>query len=242
MFKFAIISVAAAALSGPALAGPILNLQITVDGSKSTTLQEGQLTPFNDYSYAGSVGDGYPVTSWIVGWDIASDFASRSFVTNGFTIANLGSATKRFNILLDIPNAPPSGAGTQSWQFFGNLGGTLTSNSASSSTLSSIGTNPLWQGLRGGTSPGTNSQLMSYFTFSSPGSVSSLIPEATVTPYTVAGPLGASLGYQFQFDLSARSTVSFSGIWGANLVVPAPSALALCGISGLIIKRRRRLN
>ena len=105
MFKFTIISVAAAALTGSALAGPILNLQINVDGSKYTTLQEGQMTPFYDYSYTGSVGDGYPVTSWIVGWDLVSKSDSSSFVTNGFTIANLGSATKRFNILLDIPNA-----------------------------------------------------------------------------------------------------------------------------------------
>jgi hypothetical protein len=237
MFKFTIISVAVAALSGSALAGPILNLQITVDGSKSTTLQEGQLTPLNDYSYAGSVGDGYPVTSWIVGWDLASKSDSSSFVTNGFTIANLGSATKRFNIVLDVPNAL---ATTGQWKFSGNLGGTLTSNSSSASTISSIGANPIWQGLRDGVSPGVNSQLLSSFTFSSPGSVSTLIPLSTITPYNALSTAGSSLGYQFQFDLSAKSTVSFGGVWAAT--VPAPGALALLGFTGVIMKRRRRFN
>ena len=50
MFKFTIISVAAAALSGSALAGPILNIKFNVDGKKSTAIQEGDLTNFNDYS------------------------------------------------------------------------------------------------------------------------------------------------------------------------------------------------
>ena len=236
MFKFTIISVAAAALSGSALAGPILNLQIIVDGSKSTTLQEGQLTPFNDYSYTGSVGDGYPITSWIVGWDLVSKSDSSSFVTNGFTIANLGSATKRFNITLDIPNSISSSG---SWEFSGNLGGTLTSNSSSGASISSVDTNPMWNGLCGGTSPGANSQLMSYFTFSTPGSMTSVIPLVSITPYSAFESAGSSLGYQFQFDLTARSTVSFGGIWAT---VPAPGALALLGFTGVIIKRRRRCN
>lgn len=240
MFKFAIISAAATALSVSALAGPILNIQITVDGNLSTTIQEGQLTVFNDYSYIGSSGDGFPGTSWVVGWDIVSDLADRSFVTNGLTIANLGSATKRFNILLDIPGTLPVASGTPTWQYFGNLGGTLTSNSSAASTLSSIGTNPLWQGLRGGTSPGTNSQLMQHSTFTSPGSMSSLIPSVSITAYSVVGGTGTNLGYEFQFDLSAQSFVSFSGNWGAY--VPTPGAWTLCAISGIIIKRRRRLN
>lgn len=240
MFNYAIISVAAAALSGSALAGPVLNIQITVDGRQSATTQAGLSSAFNDFSYTGSVGDGFPVTSWIVGWDLVSNAADRSFVTNGLTIANLGSATKRYNIVLEISNALPTVSGTPTWQYFGNLGGTLTSNSTSASTLSSLATNPLWQGLRGGTSPGTYSQLMTSFSMSSPGSMTSLVPTSNITPYSVVGGTGTSLGYQFQFDLSAQSTVSFGGIWGAN--VPAPSALAIAGISGIIIKRRRRLN
>ena len=241
MFKFTIISVAAAALSSSALAGPILNIKFNVDGKKSTAIQEGDLTNFNDYSYTGSIGDGFPNATWVVGWDIASDFAARSFVTNGFTVANLGDTTKHFNILLDIPNTlPPGGGATPSWEFFGNLGGTLTSNSSEASTLSSVGTNPLWQGLRGGTSPGPNSQLMSSFTFSSPGSEASLIPTVTIVNYTVAGGLGSSLGYQFDFNLSANSTVSFTGIWGGNLIVPTPGVSALVGLAGIMVSRKRR--
>ena len=100
----------------------------------------------------------------------------------------------------------------------------------------------LWQGLRGGTSPGPNSELLRNFTFSSPGGTSTTIPQVNITPYTVAGGLGSSLGYQFQFDLTGGSTVSFGGIWGAN-VVPAPSALALAGLSGvnLLVRRRRKI-
>ena len=92
MFNYAIISVAAAALSGSALAGPVLNIQISVDGRQSSTTQAGLGSAFNDYSYTGSVGDGFPVTSWIVGWDLVSNAAERSFVTNGLTIANLGKS------------------------------------------------------------------------------------------------------------------------------------------------------
>jgi len=239
MFQFTMISIAAAAITGSALAGPILSIKFDVDGNKSSMLQEGTLTPFNDYSYAGSVGDGFPNATWVVGWDLASNFSSTSFVTNGFTIGNLSPTTKRFNITLDIPNTlPSSGGGTPSWEFFGNLGGTLTSNTGAASTLSS-GPNPLWQGLRGGTSPGANSELLRGFTFTTPGATTAIIPSVQITKYTVVGGLGTSLGYQFQFDLSGGSTASFTGIWGGNLV-PAPSALALVGLSGVNLLRRRR--
>ena len=239
MFQFTMISIAAAAITGSALAGPILSIKFDVDGNKSTMLQEGTLTPINDYSYKGSVGDGFDA-SWVVGWNLASNFSSTSFVTNGFTIGNLSPTTKRFNITLDIPNTlPSSGGGTPSWEFFGNLGGTLTSNTGAPSTLSSYGTNPLWQGLRGGTSPGVNSELLRNLDFSTPGATTAPIPLAQITKYTVVGGVGTSLGYQFQFDLSGGSTASFTGIWGGNLV-PAPSALALVGLSGVNLLRRRR--
>ena len=239
MFQFTMISIAAVAITGSALAGPILSIKFDVDGNKSTMLQEGTLTPHNDYSYKGSVGDGFNA-SWVVGWDLVSNFSSTSFVTNGFTIGNLRPTTKRFNITLDIPNTLPSGGGgTPSWEFFGNLGGTLTSNTGVTSTLSSYGTNPLWQGLRGGTSPGVNSELLRNFTFPTPGATSTPIPLAQITKYTVVGGVGTSLGYQFQFDLSGGSTASFAGNWNAALV-PAPSALALVGLSGVNLLRRRR--
>ena len=242
MRKFTFILGVATAISSSVFAGPILNIKFDVDGKKTFVGQEGELTPFNDFSYVGSIGDGYPSATWVVGWNLASNFAATSFVTNGFTIANLTASTKRFNITLEIPNPLPSGGGTPSWEFFGNLGGTLASNTGASSTLSSYGTNPLWQGLRGGTSPGSNSELLRNFTFSSPGGTSSTIPQVNITPYTVAGGLGSSLGYQFQFDLSGGSTASFGGVWGGNLV-PAPSALALVGLSGvnLLIRRRRKI-
>ena len=240
MFQFTMISIAAAAITGSALAGPILSIKCEVDGKKMFVTQEGDLVPgHNDYSYNGSIGDGFNA-SWVVGWDLVSNFSSTSFVTNGFTIGNLSPTTKQFNITLDIPNTLPSGGGgTPSWEFFGNLGGTLTSNTGVTSTLSSYGTNPLWQGLRGGTSPGVNSELLRNFTFPTPGATSTPIPLVQITPYTVVGGLGTSLGYQFQFDLSGGSTASFTGIWGGNLV-PAPSALALVGLSGVNLLRRRR--
>ena len=239
MFQFTMISIAAAAITGSALAGPILSIKCEVDGKKMFVTQEGDLVPgHNDYSYNGSIGDGFNA-SWVVGWDLVSNFSSTSFVTNGFTIGNLSPTTKQFNITLDIPNTLPSGGGgTPSWEFFGNLGGTLTSNTGAASTLSS-GTNPLWQGLRGGTSPGVNSELLRNFTFTTAGATSTPIPSVQITPYTVVGGLGTSLGYQFQFDLSGGSTASFTGIWGGNLV-PAPSALALVGLSGVNLLRRRR--
>ena len=239
MFQFTMISIAAAAITGSAFAGPILNIKFDVDGKKTSVAQEVELTPFNDFSYVGSIGDGYPTSTWVVGWNLASNFSATSFVTNGLTIANQTASTKRFNITLEIPNPLPSGGGTASWEFFGNLGGTLVSRTDASSTLSSYGTNPLWQGLRGGTSPGSNSELLRNFTFTTPGATSTPIPLVQITPYTVVGGLGTSLGYQFQFDLSGGSTASFSGIWGGNLV-PAPSALALVGLSGVNLLRRRR--
>lgn len=240
MFQFTMISIAAAAITGSALAGPILSIKFDVDGNKSSILQEGTLTPFNDYSYAGSVGDGFPNATWVVGWDLVSKSSSTSFVTNGFTIGNLSPTTKRFNITLEIPNTLPSGGGgIPSWEFFGNLGGTLTSNTGAASILSSYGLNPLWQGLRGGTSPGVNSELLRGFIFSTPGATTAPIPMAQITKYTVVGGVGTSLGYQFQFELSGGSTASFAGNWSAALV-PAPSALALVGLSGVNLLRRRR--
>lgn len=236
MFKFTIISAAAATLSATTLAAPLLTLKFNVDGKKSTISQVGDETGFGDFSYMGSVGDGYPVTSWVVGWDLASNSSSRSFVTNGFTIANLGNTTRRFNITLDVVDTAPAG---NLWTFSGNLGGALTSNTSSAAILSSYGSNPLWQGLRGGTSPGANSELLRDFTLTSPGATTWSLPNTSITPYNVAGPLGPSMGYQFQFDLTGGSSVAFTGNWVAT-VVPAPGVFALCGLAGIGLQRKRR--
>ncbi|MCE9619536.1 MAG: hypothetical protein K8R92_06475 [Planctomycetes bacterium] len=238
MFKFAMMSLAAAALSGTALAVPVLKINFDVDGSQSLVTQNGTATGFGDYSYVGAFSDKFPGTTWAVGWDIASESAASAFVTNGFTITNFSSSTKRFNISLEVLDTDPGGV---NWSFYGNIGGILTSDSGASSTISSYGSNPLWQGLRGGTSPGTNSELMKFFSFSSPGSTSSIIPGVVITPYPVAGPLGPSLGYQFQFDMTGKSTVAFTGIWGADSIpIPTPGSFALVGIAGIGLRKRRR--
>ena len=108
MRKFTFILGVATAISSSVFAGPILNIKFDVDGKKTFVGQEGELTPFNDFSYVGSIGDGYPSATWVVGWNLASNFAATSFVTNGFTIANLTANTKRFNITLEIPNPLPT--------------------------------------------------------------------------------------------------------------------------------------
>ncbi len=236
MSKFIITFVASAAFSGSAVAGSTMNLTVNVDGNQTTTQQMGQLTAFGDYSYTGAVTDAYPVTAWAVGWNLVSDSNANSFVTNGFTIANLSSMTKRFNITLEIAGMIPT-AGAR--VFTGSLGGTLTSSSSASSNIASVGSLPLWKGLLNGSSPGTNSELLSSYALTVPGSTTGVLPSTIITPYSAPASANSSLGYQFEFDLSSNAMVSFSGVWSA---VPSPSALTLIGCAGVTISRRRRSN
>jgi hypothetical protein len=51
MRKFTFILGVATAISSSVFAGPILNIKFDVDGKRTSVGQEGELTPFNDFSY-----------------------------------------------------------------------------------------------------------------------------------------------------------------------------------------------
>ena len=240
MTKFAILASASTAIAATtsSFAGPLLTITGSVGGyaviSASST---GSATATaNRFSYIGGLVSKYPGPDWAISWDLVGDDTTApsntnktAFVTNGFRVQNLTGMAKTFDITLTM--AAPRPGDPYGLQCYAMLGGTLTSDAASSTaTLTSTGA--LWTGMINGTAR----------------AASALMPSANVSTLltTSFGPVTSSpkenvtsaltdIGYRMQFTLGARSTAVFTGYWE----VPTPGAFALMAVAGVVGRRRR---
>jgi MYXO-CTERM domain-containing protein len=244
--KFSIILAAATtALSTSALAGPLLTITGTVNGFAPITVSSNGVATATTgrYSYVGGTVNTYPNPAWAISWNLLGDdsavFSNSTFITNGFRVQNLTSSSQDFDIVVKLANPGPSGL---QLSCNASLGGTITSDSASTSASITSGVaTPMWVGQingidRAGTALLTNQSFSAAAAFTN-----SFGPSSGGWTGTVAGAL-ADIGYRLRFTLGGNATAQFSGAWTGN-VVPSPSAFALLAAVGAFgIRRRREAN
>jgi MYXO-CTERM domain-containing protein len=225
---------AAMSVSSVGLAdGPAVTL--SVNGNVSS-LSGTATAASNVYNYTGSLTDGGGM--WTTGFDFnASNMADMqtSFVSGNFVVINTGSMAQDFEIVLTLPVVV---TGSKMTMYGGSVAGSVIGD-ADGGFFGTTGSNPVWSASTDGmviadllTAPiniSTNpfqSALVGSASFGEP------IPSAP-------GPnLTDSLEITLRFTLGAGDSAAFTSIFVAQ--VPAPGAVALLGLAGLVGSRRRR--
>lgn len=212
--------------------GPSITLDVTANANNQSQNLSGSSTATpNVFNYQGNLLDGGG--NWLLSWNFnASNTGPQVFTAGNYVIQNLSSEAITFEITVSLPTAL---AGTP-WLYGGSVSGGLTTQGAGE--ISSLGS-ALWTASSGANVIGT--------LFDDPFSVarteagsSSLGFESFGDPIpSLPGPdLGSDLSITLKFVLSGNSSASFTSVFVA--LVPAPGAVALLGLGGLLGASRRR--
>ncbi len=234
-----------AAVAAPAIAGaPPMSLNITA-GSSSVN---ESLVPSSVSSGVGIYGGSFSSAG---SWNVNCNFNAFSEITSvgstvtgaqawhqgTISISNLSQSEVTYVVSLSLPTnvtQPMTGA------FQAQVSGSLIANPGGG-RLRTVAPQALWTATTGSTVVGT--------LFQDPFEVARTSAGATTigtrsfgsgTPVTTA-VFGDAVTMTLVFTLTAGDTASFStSLSGVGAVVPAPSALALVGLAGLGMRRRRR--
>ena len=237
LFSRAIVGVGVAAtlaLSMSASAdGPAVTLNINGSGS---TLNGTSTAAANIYNYSGSLSDAGGL--WSFGWDFnASNMADfqTSFVSGNFVLINTGDTARDFSISLTLPVLV---SGAKNTLYGGSVAGSIIGD-ADGGSFSTIGSAPVWAATTNGVSIANLlvapvSVTANPFQAASVGSASFGEP----IPSSWGPNLSTNLAITFTFRLGAGDSAAFTSVLVAQ--VPAPGAVALLGVAGLLARRRRR--
>jgi hypothetical protein len=238
-------TIAAAATAGSAVASiPAVSVRIEQVGSGFTTINPTANPVEGGYTYSGAV------SLW--GFQSTFDLSTNSKAATGnnafggfFTLKNTTAAVQQFIIDMTITNDPTTGNALAG----GSVAGVLLGGPNGGSLRSVASGMPVWSAHINYT-PTTSSQVASLMlgTGGNPFSVTAGANQSgsiareffgnnPQIPSLPIGPLGTSRTIRMHFLLSGGSEVSLS----TNFVVqiPAPGAIALLGLSGLVGRRRR---
>jgi hypothetical protein len=244
----ALLPVLAAAFSlgsNAAHANPIVNFYIDVQGATGGPVSFSQMGAatadpeiFNLTESASIYPSGIIETDWeISDWDFNVDDdpggSSPASLAAIFTVKNKSASNLQFTITIDM-DVQPSNA-----TFYGYSGGfTLTTDSSATGTVST--TNAFHPGAAIWTYLVDGSPVATAFPSVSSFSVFSGPKTGAPPTQSAGGFLGGNPGkiaIQMDFDLTPGEILLLNG----NFVfIPAPGALALLGLAGLIGRRRRR--
>ena len=232
-------SIAAAATAGSASASiPAVSVRIEQVGAGFVTMDPTGSPVDGGATYSGSISL----------WGFQSSFDLSSNVKPGtgndafggfFTLKNTTATVQQFIIDMTVTNDPSTGNALAG----GSVGGVLLGG-PSGGSLQGVGNGAVWQAIiNRPTGSTTIASLMigNPFTVTTGANQSGSIAREFFgndpTPSLPIGPLGTSRTIRMQFLLGAGSEVSLS----TNFVVqvPAPGAIALLGMSGLVARRRR---
>jgi hypothetical protein len=218
--------------------------------------QTGNFVGGQNYNFVGQLTDpnNFFSPDWAIEWNFNGDpnaGSSTSSIGNNWTIRNQSDTetlTFTITVMLDLTN-PSTGPITA---YGGGVGFTL--NTSGPGALSAPGSDPsraLWTPLINGNefenlwTPGLDTAALfeAPFLTSTTGSGSISIPSRNFNQpgVTYWGPAATtSIGVMFDVVLTPDDYITATGTFGIQGTVPAPGALALLGLSGLVGRSRRR--
>jgi MYXO-CTERM domain-containing protein len=231
-------SVAAVACSASAFAdAPPMQLLVN-SGSfgKSFVLNPNSVSGGGVGTYSGSVNGG--TNTWNLNYNFSAASGADAATQSGtFSISNLSGVEKTYSIRLTLPT---TSSATLTGLFNGSLAATLITSGPG--YFRSVEATPVWVGSTDAVNVGSLFSSPINIVRNSSGATSmgsqSFGGSAPSAPATV---FGSNVAVNLNFVLSANATVSFSSaLGGVSVPIPAPGAMALLGIAGLGLTRRRR--
>jgi hypothetical protein len=233
-------TIAAAATAGSAVASiPAVSVRIEQVGSGNVTMNPTANPVEGGYTYSGNI------SLW--GFQSSFDLSTNSKAATGnnafggfFTLKNTTATVQQFIIDMTITNDPFTGNALAG----GSVAGVLLGG-PDGGVLQGVGNAPVWQAIINRDSGSTAiASLMNGNPFSvstganQSGSIArEFFGNNPQIPSQPIGPLGSSRTIRLQFTLNGGSQVSLSTAFVVQ--VPAPGAIALLGLSGLVGRRRR---
>jgi len=244
-------------IASSALAAPIVNIGISVAGGSGgpqalPTINQAtnpSATP-GIFEANGAQNDPSAFNEWAMNWAVTADDDPSPFGQIGtrlganFTIMNnrtdgalAGDNHLQFTILVNMNLMPGFAANVM---YAANGGPTITvpANQSFEGQLTTVGNSPMTNFLL------NNASQASLFTAgtvlaasSNPGGGSSTNSLSGSVPLSPFSPGPGSMSILMTFDLTPGDRVTFNYNYA---VIPAPGALALLGLAGVVGSRRRR--
>lgn len=195
--------------------------------------------------------DGYSFTGgefgsgWGINWEMLASTATAQSLLANFTVMNLSSETQTFTLFITDSVAEIYGDGSL---VGGSVAGTYTDLNANGVSISSVDGGAIYTAFVDATEidpfDGTvvgsllDDASGSAGLFQSGTFGESAFGDFPVLPGQSIGGADTNYGFAIEFTLSAGDTAGFTA--SMAIATPAPGAVALLGVSGLIGRRRRR--
>jgi hypothetical protein len=240
----ALFPVAAVAVFSPAaLANPVVNFNVAVSGSPVQNFNGVGAPTANPqlFSHQGSTSD----TGWNLSWNFSSDPDAVGGGRLGcvFTFENLLADTAnpdqnhlQGDITITLPTNPVGLPAT----FGGNAAMTflIRPNAFNNDgVLTTVGNNAMWTyGINGGTAATLFAPGFEMAGSSPQQGDSTLNSNLSLASFPFNQPVN-NVSIRLQFDITPGDQVQFTGVF---LFVPAPGALGVFALAGLMGGRRRR--
>ena len=190
------------------------------------------------------MGDAFG-SGWGMNWEMMANTATAQSVIANFTVINLSSETQTFSLLITDSVATEYGAGSL---VGGSIAGTYTDLNADGVGVTSVDGASIYSAFVDATTvdPFDGTVVGSLLTdangsaglFQTGTFGESAFGDFPVLPGQSMGGADLNYGFILEFTLSAGDTAGFTA--SMAIATPAPGAIGLLAISGLVGRRRRR--
>ena len=158
-------------------------------------------------------------------------FNTDPYITGGFAFINGTLSTQTYTIIFQSPVTP---AITPSTLYGGSMSGSFTADPTAAMVTTTLNT-PLYWGMIDG------SPVLPIYndpsSWSAAANASGTIAAVNMVPPTLVGPAANNnISIQFKFTLTPGDTATMNG---AFVVIPEPATLALLGLGGLLMCRKK---
>jgi len=213
---------------------PNMEINVYIDGDLyqyNPSSQQAWGNPNGTFGFFGSASSNVADSGHQMSWDMLVN--PDPFIIANIVYTNVSSGTQ--NVTLEF--VFPIGMAMPSTLIGGSVSGSLTDGNGDGATFASLGGGSAYQALADGS---VAASMLTGVSVNAGVFGSSLIgPESFGTPIPSQsyGAINTDMAIRYEFSLTAGDSVSLAGSFVA---VPAPGALAILGLAGLVGRRRRR--
>ena len=197
--------------------------------------QDNMMMPSDDGDGTYSLSEMWDFTAEADGFcelDIDLDYKEDPWVQGGFSVTNTASYAQTFTFTFTSPVSPTL---TGSTLYGGSMSGSYSSD-FTPTTITTVSGTPLFEGFIDGASALSFYPDVSSWSGISPFDSGNILPQNQDITLPGPSPVTTDLEIVFTFTLSPGDVATMNG---RLEVVPEPATLALLGLGGLLLRRKK---